>query len=188
MNGKTKSFLEDTFISVVIITIIIVLYYVISNFFINENDIVKEENSATIVEHNIEQPTIIVEDINQTQINEQDTIESQNSIDEKIIIENTEKKIDIKKLKEFINDTEEEISKNIVYGSDKNETSKKEYLKIRMTLLKSGDYEQLKFVEGNEDLFEKNKENITKIFPLSIDKDIVEEFPRYLRLELKKKF
>ena len=189
MNGKMRSFVEDTVISVVVIVVIAVVYYVVSNFIINEKNEVNESVQPITIEKQIEEPTI-PQDINQTNpIDEQEKkVEIQSSFDEKLIRENTEKKIDIHKLKQFITTTENEIAQNINYNIDTNTTTQEEYLKIRLTLLKSGDYEQLTFVDGNEKLFEKNKKNITKIFPLKIDKDIIEEFPRYLRIELRKKF
>jgi len=198
MKGSTKRFFEDMFILSIVIVVIIILYYVVSNFFLNKDVVVKSENQASVVEQKIEQPkdTFIVEELNTTKedkkesknILEEKTTDIEKSEEEKIIDENTEKKVDIQKLKEFISDTEEQISKNIDYTLDTNTTTKEEYLKIRLTLLKSGEYEQLKFIDGNEELFEKNKENIIKVFPLSIDKEIAQEFPRYLRIELKKQF
>lgn len=189
MNGKMKSFVEDTIISVVVIAIISVVYYFISNSMLNEKEIVPEQNAAsTTINHQVEEPLVNIqpEDSNQTQSQEEVKIET--TPEEKLILENTEKKVDIQKLKQFIATTENNIADNINYNLDTNTTTENEYLKIRITLLKSGDYEQLTFVDGNEKLFEHNKENITKIFPLSIDKDIIEEFPRYLRIELRKKF
>ena len=200
MNGRMKSFIEDTVISIVIIMIIVTLYYVISNFMLNNDEVVEEKKVAIVIDEEKVQEknaTIIIDDkieenleTNETKDTNQTMSDKKkvNSIEKQLISDEKEKKVDREKLKSFINNLEENIAKSIDYNLDENSTNQEEYLKIRVTLLKSGDYEQLTFVEGNEKLFEKNKENITNTFPLSINKDIIEEFPRYIRIELKKKF
>lgn len=191
MTGRTKKFMEDMLIFIIIIVVITVVYFVISNFMFDEKNIIKKEDETPLIQENeIEKPmdTIEVEDLNITKNKEENIIKQENTPEEKEVVENKEKKVDLQKLKQFISLTEEKIAKNIVYNIDNNASSNEKYLKIRITLLKSGDYEQLKFVDGNEHLFEQNKANITKIFPLSIDQEIIEEFPRYLRIELRKNF
>jgi hypothetical protein len=214
MNGRMKSFVEDMIISIVVIIIIAGLYYVVSNFVLDKEEVIPEEktalviedkkieeqNTTTIIEDEIEkeiikEDSVTIEpiDINETNnVIEDNVIEDEketiSTIEEELINSTKEKKVDRKKLNQFIDNVEDEIAKNINYNLDENSKEQEEFLKIRVTLLKSGDYEQLTFVDGNEELFEKNKENILKTFPVSINKDIIEEFPRYLRIELKTKF
>ena len=47
--------------------------------------------------------------------------------------------------------------------------TKSHELKIRITVLKDGSYEDLRFVDGDKQLFEMNQSNIVRVFPLDID-------------------
>jgi len=205
MNGRTKSFIEDTIITVVIVIIIGILYYIISNFILDNKKIEKNTSIMNLIQKEMSELKNTLKakakDINRTQKNTlkaKDTNKTQKNILKAIEIKDedlnstkiqkpNEKHIDIKKLKEFIKNIENNISQQIVYKKDQNSTQPK-YIKIRFTLLKSGDYEQLTFVDGDKKVFEKNKANIEKVFPVSINKDIIEEFPRYIRVEIRKKF
>ncbi len=196
MNGKTKSFLEDTFITVIIILVISTIYYISSNYFFQETE-TETQNTQLIVNSN-NTDTINIETIAEEKKSEEiiENIEEVKKIDTTSIsiqkeTPNTEeinkkkeKTVNLKKLKLFLDDIQEKISQNIVYSTDIN-TTQNNLLNIRITLLKSGEYEQLTFIDGDESTYEANKENIVKIFPLIIDEDIIEEFPRYIRIQLK---
>jgi len=194
MNGKTKSFLEDTFITVIILLVISLIYYISSNYFFQETE-TKIQNTQQIVNSNEEVETIeapIEEKKSEVLI---ENIQEVKKIDKTPILEiketpnieiekKKEKTVNLKKLKLFLNNIQKRISQNIVYSADINSTQSN-FLNIRITLLKSGEYEQLTFIDGDESTYEANKENIVKIFPLIIDEDIIEEFPRYIRIQLK---
>ncbi len=196
MNGKTKSFLEDTFITVIILLVISVIYYISSSYFFQETE-TETQNTQLIVNSN-NTDTINIETIAEEKKSEEiiENIEEVKKIDTTSIsiqkeTPNTEeinkkkeKTVNLKKLKLFLDDIQEKISQNIVYSTDIN-TTQNNLLNIRITLLKSGEYEQLTFIDGNKSIYEANKENIVKIFPLTIDEDIIEEFPRYIRIQLK---
>jgi len=182
MTGKSKSFIEDTIITVVIVTIIVGFYYFISNNPKIEN--IKQVINVIHNETNESQNILEANDTNNTQ---KEIIPIKNEVSKSPKIDEMKvKNINIEKLKKFIKDIKNTLSEQIVYEKDYNSTQSR-YLKIRFTLLKSGNYEQLTFVDGDEKIFEKNKEKIKNIFPLAIDKDIIEDFPRYIRIELKEK-
>ena len=187
MTGKAKRFMEDLVIFVIVAVFIAAIYFVTVNFILNDKEPVKEDIPIVKVEDKVDEPDIIIKSEELKQ-DIDDKIEKKEPILNLEKKETREKNIDIEKLKVFIKNIENNISKSIVYDLDDNKSLEEKSLKIRITLLKSGDYEQLKFIDGDEKLFEKNKENITNIFPLSIDQDIIEEFPRYIRIELRKNF
>lgn len=89
------------------------------------------------------------------------------------------KNVDLKLLKQFKKDVKQAIQNNIVLDETKDKESQS--FSIRVTVLKNGEYEQLVFAGGDKTTFENNQENILKIFPLTIDPKIEQDFPRYLR-------
>jgi hypothetical protein len=205
MHGKTKSLLEDISISIFIVTSIFGLYYLYSSY--NTEEIIEQSYVVTndtkpeiIVKSNVQVTNSIQIDLNKTIIiNEDITIKKE--IPEKIqkIIEEkkievvtvtktnikTNKNVDLKLLRTFLIDTQYKIRKNIVYPTDINNTMADKTLNLKVTILKNGNYEQLVFVNGNKELFEMNKNNILEIFPLKIDKKIIDDFPRYVRIKIK---
>ena len=97
MRGKNKSFLEDTFI----LLIIGILIYSIYSFFFssNEEDLINE--NITTVEKNIEKPTI--KEQNSDEIKSDESILEEEKKDEKLIIEEkiqNEDKVEVEKNKE----------------------------------------------------------------------------------------
>jgi len=95
----------------------------------------------------------------------------------------TEKKknVNLRSLYIFLANTKQKVYNSIDW-SKANKDIQDNFLKIRVTILKDGNYEQLIFVDGDKELFEANKQNITKIFPLIIKDDIKDDFPRYFRM------
>lgn len=87
--------------------------------------------------------------------------------------------VDLQVLQKFLVETKQKIKEKIVFDSI--ETDNSNFLSIRITVLKNGTYEQLTFIDGNKIIFDNNIDTITSIFPLTIDKKIQPDFPRYLR-------
>ncbi len=223
MKGRTRSFIED-FVVLMIIVVVGVLAY---NFFLSddpkdsleepvvESMVVKKGTvKSSSVDDNESEPT---KEIKQTQeenvsihieseapTNQTETeIVTEKIVEDKpvkqivtkqkeitIEEETVAKKVDPQKIAQFVKDvdigdlrkfkeqTKEKIREKIEI--DPSNTTTQE-LKIRITVLKSGEYEHLTFQGGSEELFEKNKENITSIFPVEITPSIAGDFPRYLR-------
>lgn len=213
MRGRTRSFFEDTSILLIILVVGVIAYQVYINFFetkdieVPKKQIVKTEefnttktvqtkknteSNITKIEKNTTKPKKIKPEIkikkiekienNITkkvqQIKESNKTKKENSQKEKIA--KLVKNVDIKVLKNFIKETRKKINSVVKYDNNSSKTS----LNIRVTILKDGNYEQLKFVSGNKELFEKNKKIISSVFPLTIDDKIVQEFPRYLRVKI----
>jgi len=91
------------------------------------------------------------------------------------------KNVNLRSLYIFLANTKQKVYNSIDW-SKANKDIQDNFLKIRVTILKDGNYEQLIFVDGDKELFEANKQNITKIFPLIIKDDIKDDFPRYFRM------
>ena len=195
MHGKTKSFLEDTTIVLVLAVAIGGAYFIYDKFF-EKNDsekFVEKIQKIIPVEINTTNSIILpsekIEEIKEIEKPLDTQIEL--SIPEKIKppknteIPQKETQIDRKRLKTFLEDVKVDIKNNIVQANDENNTESTQGLRFRITILKDGNYEQLTFVNGNEELFNANQENILKIFPLSIDNTIEEAFPRYIRFTIK---
>lgn len=93
------------------------------------------------------------------------------------------KNVDLKLLKQFKKDVKEAMQNNIVLDETKDIESQN--FSLRVTVLKNGEYEQMVFTGGDKTTFEKNQENILKVFPVTIDPKIEQDFPRYLRYSFK---
>jgi len=215
MQGKTKGFFEDTGLILVLVALIYGGYYVYTKYFNSDLNSIDKTTEVVImknIEGPLEGITLEIDNSQVSDIQDEESIENISEVkeeeievlsdlDEKVeipkeetikvkieetITENTEvkKEVDRKSLKRFLNDVKDSISNSIVKKDDINSTQSQE-LKIRITILKDGSYEQLSFVEGDKELFEINKENILKVFPLSIDDSIKGSFPRYLRMSIK---
>ncbi|RLA83815.1 MAG: hypothetical protein DRG78_03280 [Epsilonproteobacteria bacterium] len=195
MRGKTKSFFEDTSIIAIVLAVIYGIYYLYSNYDVETKvkPPIKEEIKKEIIDKKIVK-------IEKTEPIKPQTIESKikkkaKIIDKEIVVKKTiikeeiivkkEKNVDLKLLRSFLIETQYKIRNNIVYPSDTNKTKENLFIKVKVTILKDGSYEQLKFVDGDKEMFESNKENILKVFPLVIDKKISDDFPRYFRMTIK---
>ncbi|BFU78395.1 hypothetical protein ALC152_16100 [Arcobacter sp. 15-2] len=222
MQGKTKSFFEDTIIILVLAVIIIVGYTLYSKYqdktSIDEmlNSTAKSiEKFITIIKKvpleiqkilNAEQNSyseVLFADTNTTnikKINVEEQIDVNNTIQKiaptiedvnisSVTVSNTVEKtiaketLDVILLRDFLKSLKSKLRKSIVQNSELNVT-KNQKLRFRITLLKDGSYEQLKFIGGDKELFETNKENILQNFPVEIDSSIQQEFPRYIRINL----
>jgi len=222
MQGKTKSFFEDTIIVLVLAVIIIAGYTLYNKYqektsidetlnstaksieeFIaiikkvpleiqkilnaeqnSSNEVLFVDNNTTSIKKvNVEEQI----DINNTTSKIQPTIEDVNissetlpKIEEKTTAKET---LDVTLLRDFLKNLKSKLRKSIVQNSELNVT-KNQKLRFRITLLKDGNYEQLTFIGGDKELFETNKENILRNFPVEIDSSIQQEFPRYIRINL----
>lgn len=209
MRAKNKSFLEDTFILLVIGVII----YVIYNFLFSSDDKIGIEENKTMVEKKIEVDTnkntvssdeIITEEIDRS-LNEpqkEDSIEIENinkdtdiAVDTTIVEKNTDEKETVKPIIDhqtnektstelFYKDIEEKIYANIEKNVDKNLIKNGEFINIRVTILKDGRDEQLTFMGGNKEYFNLIRSSIVQVFPVKIDETLKEDFPRYFRMKI----
>lgn len=73
-----------------------------------------------------------------------------------------------------------DIYKNI----EINPLSSGESLNIKLTILKSGKYEQLVLDSGKKEYFNQIKPAIAKAFPVQIDENLKDGFPRYFRMKI----
>jgi len=203
MQGKMKSFFEDTGIILVLSASIYGGYYIYNTFFdetVKSSNIteLKEKKVLNIIDsnesNNVEKILTIKQPIKEaTEVIAENTI-SDTVVKNKIIDEvpaivdkietKKEKNVDLGKLRTFLRDLKFKIATNIVKRDDLNESISQK-LKIRVTVLKDGNYEELTFVNGDEKLFEINKENIINVFPVQIDEKIKDDFPRYVRIGIK---
>lgn len=210
MRAKNKSFLEDTFI-LLIIGIIIYSIYI---FFFSEESKDEIESNKTIVEKTIksimpeeviDKKPIIEETKKEEEISSEKIEEKKLNIIEKEIVNKKEaiieEKIKVKEIEKpvekentettdlgiFYENIEKRIYSNITKNINKNLLKDKNSVNIRITILKSGKYEQLVFIEGDKNTFELVKPSILEVFPLKINDTLKENFPRYFRMKIETK-
>ena len=85
---------------------------------------------------------------------------------------------------DFFDKFEKKVYSNIDRNFDKTTFKRGEFVNIRVTILKDGSYEQLTFLNGNSDYFNKVKPQIEEIFPLKIEENLKTHFPRYYRMKI----
>ena len=200
MKTKNKSFLEDTFI----IVIICVLIYAIYSFFFSSNEIEKSAEAKIVTEEKVEY-SLLKETIDSKLKNDETIFEKENAkineeeinplleqketevmktkgVDAKISEEFESKKLSKKEdnLSLFYKSIEDQINKKLEKTPAENGT----FINIRITILKDGKFEQLILVDGNKNYFDKVKSSISKVFPVKIEDDLKENFPRYFRMEI----
>jgi len=209
MQGKMKSFFEDTGIILVLSATIYGGYYLYTTF---PNDTPNIKNTKSSQEKIVIKQDDIV-DLNKSKFSNESNLTKtfkkedeqvnkkieiiEKSIEKKEIVKvptpavikeeveiKKEKNVDLGILRSFLRNLKFNIARNIVKRDDLNSTISQE-LKIRITVLKDGSYEELIFVSGDKVLFDINKENILKVFPLHIEDSIKDDFPRYVRLSIK---
>ncbi len=208
MKGKMRSFFEDTGIILVLSSVVIGGYYGYSAFTkeskilpnTNKSDehllIVKEKPivdvNKSIIINEVMTPIIVkkieVKQEKLTKIIEKKVLKKEilkvpTPLIEEIEVKK-EKNVDLVILRTFLRNIKFSMASNIVKRDDINESISQE-LKIRVTVLKDGSYEELIFVDGDKKLFEINKENILRVFPINIDDKIKDDFPRYVRISIK---
>ena len=107
-----------------------------------------------------------------------DKINTDTKEDKELKNNNSQKITSVKKYIAYVKNT---IQKNTITLNNVSSNS----LKIRITVLKNGNYQNIKFVGGNKKLYSETKKSIKKSFPMPLNDIIKEKFPRYLRLEIK---
>ena len=154
-------------------------------------------------------PPVIVQNNLEENIDTQKTTEKQNSENEKIsevkkdetttitndkqstlkLLENSkleksaseEEQVEKEK---FYKNLKDKIYSNIDKNIDKLSFSGKKSVDIRVTILKDGRYEQLIMTKGDEEFFKSIKSSILEVFPLEINQNLKNIFPRYYRLTI----
>ena len=91
---------------------------------------------------------------------------------------------EVSNIDEFFDRFEKKVYSNIDRNFDKITFKRGEFVNIRVTILKDGSYEQLTFLNGNSDYFNKVKPQIEEIFPLKIEENLKSHFPRYYRMKI----
>ncbi|MCT7443725.1 hypothetical protein [Aliarcobacter cryaerophilus] len=91
---------------------------------------------------------------------------------------------EVSNIDEFFDRFEKKFYSNIDRNFDKTTFKRGEFVNIRVTILKDGSYEQLTFLNGNSDYFNKVKPQIEEIFPLKIEENLKSHFPRYYRMKI----
>ncbi|MFY9104788.1 hypothetical protein OZY38_06005 [Aliarcobacter cryaerophilus] len=91
---------------------------------------------------------------------------------------------EVSNIDDFFDKFEKKVYSNIDRNFDKTTFKRGEFVNIRVTILKDGSYEQLTFLNGNNDYFNKVKPQIEDIFPLKIEENLKSHFPRYYRMKI----
>ncbi|MCT7510660.1 hypothetical protein N5U26_09855 [Aliarcobacter cryaerophilus] len=91
---------------------------------------------------------------------------------------------EVSNIDDFFDRLEKKVYSNIDRNFDKTTFKRGEFVNIRVTILKDGSYEQLTFLNGNSDYFNKVKSQIEEIFPLKIEENLKSHFPRYYRMKI----
>ncbi|AXK48724.1 hypothetical protein CRU87_05675 [Aliarcobacter trophiarum LMG 25534] len=91
---------------------------------------------------------------------------------------------DIGNIDEFFYRFDKKVYSNIDRSFDKTSFKRGEFVNIRVTILKDGSYEQLTFLNGNSEYFNKIKPQIEQMFPLNIEENLKGHFPRYYRMKI----
>jgi len=204
LSGKTKSFFEDTLILIIIAAII----YGIYTYFFATKEITDTSNQninvvekpVSIKTENIDLPDISVvkstEEINdeakEVQVKEEeieDEIEEKiksKEIVEQIKEEKIEKNIPLAlTIEDLYKSIEKNIYSNISKNLDKSSINNLSDVNIRITILKNGEYEQLKYMSGNRQYYNLIKSSILESFPIKINDNLKYKFPRYFRMKVK---
>ena len=202
MSGKTKSFFEDTLILIIIAAIIygIYTYFFATKEITNTSNQNLVEKPVSIKTENINLPDISV--VKSTEeINDEVKIAQvkKEEIEEKIKTEEIPKEIKEVKIEQnieenstvpvtiedFYKSIEKNIYSNISKNLDKNTIDKLDNVNIRITILKNGEYEQLKYMSGNRQYYNLIKSSILETFPVKINDNLKYKFPRYFRMKVK---
>lgn len=103
---------------------------------------------------------------------------------EALNVQTTQEIEDKAKIEAFYSTIREKIYANISKNVDKSLIKNGEYVNIKLTVLKDGNYEQLTFVEGNKEYFELFRSSIKEAYPVKIDDSLKNNFPRYFRMKI----
>lgn len=112
------------------------------------------------------------------------TLETKTLEDIKTDENSEEAHYEVSNIDDFFDRFEKKVYSNIDRNFDKTTFKRGEFVNIRVTILKDGSYEQLTFLNGNSDYFNKVKPQIEEIFPLKIEENLKSHFPRYYRMKI----
>lgn len=84
----------------------------------------------------------------------------------------------------FLGDTKSKILNSILNQSKVKLYNSIGYVKIRVTILKDGNFEHLKYMGGDKEFFNSIQDSIKHTFPIYIDEQIRYQFPRYFRMRI----
>ncbi len=205
MKKNNKTFVEDSIILLFISISIYAIYsFILSsdeNFTITTKEKIQEDTRYEVKkqEDNTQKGKNVLENIAKAKVFlglKEEEIEEQTIFPTEEIVEKNTLEIKDKKytnytfnkrytnVNSFYEDIQENIYSNIQSNVDKSNIPAQS-VKIRITILKDGNYEQLKFMGGNKQYFDAIKSSILEIFPVNIDKNILNKFPRYFRMTVK---
>ena len=144
-------------------------------------------NTEKIEEKVIETPK--VEAIQKEQIEEQikekiEPVKIEKNTTETANVQTTQELEEKAKVEAFYSTIREKIYANINKNVDKSLIKNGEFVSIKLTVLKDGNYEQLTFVEGNKEYFELFRSSIKEVYPVKIDDSLKNNFPRYFRMKI----
>ena len=144
-------------------------------------------NTEKIEEKVIETPK--VEAIQKEQIEEQikekiEPVKIEKNTTETANVQTTQELEEKAKVEAFYSTIREKIYANINKNVDKSLIKNGEFVNIKLTVLKDGNYEQLTFVEGNKEYFELFRSSIKEAYPVKIDDSLKNNFPRYFRMKI----
>ena len=144
-------------------------------------------NTEKIEEKVIETPK--VEAIQKEQIEEQikekiEPVKIEKNTTETANVQTTQELEEKAKVEAFYSTIREKIYANINKNVDKSLIKNGEFVSIKLTVLKDGNYEQLTFIEGNKEYFELFRSSIKEAYPVKIDDSLKNNFPRYFRMKI----
>jgi len=161
------------------------------NILIKQSEILSNTDKESTLEHKQEEVTTTKEA--RENLSENSINDSKNQANELVAKPFNEVKKDenrknntatVKNLDSFFQNLEKKISSNIKKNLDSSNFQEGEFVNVRITILKSGKYEQLTFISGNKKYFEQIENSIKQAFPLQIDTSLKRYFPRYYRLKI----
>jgi outer membrane biosynthesis protein TonB len=144
-------------------------------------------NTEKIEEKVIETPK--VEAVQKEQIEEQikekiEPVKVEKPTTETPNVQTTQELEEKAKVEAFYSTIREKIYANINKNVDKSLIKNGEFVSIKLTVLKDGNYEQLTFIEGNKEYFELFRSSIKEAYPVKIDDSLKNNFPRYFRMKI----
>ncbi len=188
MKGKTRNFIENISTLGLLSMVLYGGYYMIfKNNPQKEIEPTISEITAKVVKENTKK--IIVKQDEVIEIKkivgtkekvEHITITTTPTITNDTVIKDKKKQL----INQFLTTTKNNINDNIVQHLNLEPQNIDKYVKIRITILKDGNYEQLKYMGGNKQYFEFIKSDVVKIFPITMNEIIDDQFPRYFRMQV----
>ena len=143
-----------------------------------------EEPVQQIKDNDHKDETILLEPNETILLEPKTTLETKTLEDVKTDENSEEVHHEVSNIDDFFDRFEKKVYSNIDRNFDKTTFKRGEFVNIRVTILKDGSYEQLTFLNGNSDYFNKVKPQIEEIFPLKIEENLKSHFPRYYRMKI----